>query len=446
MAKKSKEVSVASAVAPVSLTLTRTPANQVAFRVVRGDNGEEVSVPVKRVRRQRADSRSAFLSVTFPAGTSREDAEAEAKNFGLDGYDITETDSGELVLRRSDTAEADAPTIRVSLGNGRFVTMLRTDTGEATRPDSGLKLISISLDKEVFRSDDQVQEYLSQKAIDIAEWGAENTDTHYVFTRSSEGSVGSAGKIELEDGVTVTVTRSEENDVPASIASVVSEAAYGSWGWGQLDFAAALADVEFCNLTESAIYKFRDVVDNIMFYSYLPLAARKELIYRASAQFALYMGNLLDGLPAGVVLVQRSSNTKKESEMTDKTQQDQQSTETAANSNTNTEQLTRADVQEMITLAVTAALAAGKNDAPAQKAEDTVTRNDDAADAAQKATLSALETLTRSVEELTKSVSGVQTKVTDMAATTVVRSDSPDVSTSGESKKRDVFAGVLGRA
>ena len=100
----------------------------------------------------------------------------------------------------------------------------------------------------------------------------------------------------------------------------------------------------------------------------------------------------------------------------------------------------------MITLAVTAALAAGKNDAPAQKAEDTVTRNDDAADAAQKATLSALETLTRSVEELTKSVSGVQTKVTDMAATTVVRSDSPDVSTSGESKKRDVFAGVLGRA
>ena len=151
MAKKSKEVSVASAVAPVSLTLTRTPANQVAFRVVRGDNGEEVSVPVKRVRRQRADSRSAFLSVTFPAGTSREDAEAEAKNFGLDGYDITETDSGELVLRRSDTAEADAPTIRVSLGNGRFVTMLRTDTGEATRPDSGLKLISISLDKEVFQ-------------------------------------------------------------------------------------------------------------------------------------------------------------------------------------------------------------------------------------------------------------------------------------------------------
>ena len=451
MAKKSKNVELATMVDPVALTLVEKPANQVAFRVVRGENGEEVSVPVKRVRRQRAESRSAFLHIEFPAGTTREEVEAEAKDFGLDGHSITETESGGFILRRTDSPQTDAPTISVNLGNGRTLTMLRTDgAGEQkTSKEDGLKLISISLDKEVFRSDEDVKSYLEQKAIDIADWGNENTDTHYVFTRSSEGSVGSAGKIELEDGVVVEVVRAEITDVPSSIAEVVSEAAYGSWGWGQLDFAAALMDVEFCNLTEKAIYKFRDVVENIMFYSRLPLAARKELIYRAASQFALYVGNLLDGLPAGVVLVNRSSNPKKESDMASKpnTQEIETpatpGTDTAPEAtNSNTETLTRADVQAMISEAVAAALAAKAPEAPAT---EQVARSDEKAPEAdpQDKTLEALQVLTRSVEALTQSVSSVNERVGGLESTTVVRSDKGDAPTTTETSKRDVFAGVL---
>lgn len=443
MTKKSKEVAVASMVDPIALTLVGKPANQVAFRVVRGENGEEVSVPVKRVRRQRAESRSAFLSISFPEGTTREAVEAEAKAFGLDGYDITEAESGGMVLRRKDAEATDSPTIEVNLGNGRTLTMLRTDSLGQSKAgaEDGLKLISIQLDKHVFRTDDEVKAYLDQKAIDIAGWGNENTDTHYVFTRSSEGSVGRAGKIEIEDGVVVAVTRAEQNDVPASIAVVVSEAAYGSWGWGQLDFAAALLDVEFCNLTESAVWKFRDVVENIMFYSQLSLAARKELIYRAAAQFALYLGNLLDGLPAGVVLVNRSSNQKKESDMPNPAQETESNVEqtTAAVKPATPEYLTRADAQAMIADAVSAALAVAK--AP-EAPEASVERSDTQP---QDKTLEALQILTRSVEALTTSVSAVNDRVGGLESTTIVRSDSADTPTTTETKKRDVFAGMLSR-
>ena len=452
MAKKSKNVELATMVDPVAITLVGKPANQVAFRVVRGENGEEVSVPVKRVRRQRSESRSAFLHISFPPGTSRDEVEAEAKDFGIEGYEINETEDGGIILRRQDAPDGDHPTISVNLGNGRSLTMLRTDAQSNQQPakEDGLKLISISLDKEVFRSDDEAKSFLSQKAIDIADWANENTDTHYVFTRSSEGSVGSAGKIELEDGVVVGVVRAEVNDVPSSIAEVVSEAAYGSWGWGQLDFAASLMDVEFCNLTDSAIYKFRDVVENIMFYSRLPLAARKELIYRAAAQFALYLGNLLDGLPAGVVLVNRSSNQKKESEMTDKANQTQKQDDNAGTASADNtaapEYLTRADAQAMITEAVAAAIAAAK--APEAGEGKQVIRSEDEKNEEQKEdpTLSALQTLTRSVEALTQSVSAVNERVGGLESTTIVRSDAGDPPTKTETKKRDVFAGVLSRS
>lgn len=452
MAKKSKNVALATMVDPVAITLVEKPANQVAFRVVRGENGEEVSVPVKRVRRQRSESRSAFLHISFPPGTSRDEVEAEAKDFGIEGYEINETEDGGIVLRRQDAPEGDMPTISVNLGNGRSLTMLRTDVqgDQQSVKEDGLKLISISLDKEVFRSDDEAKSFLSQKAIDIADWANENTDTHYVFTRSSEGSVGSAGKIEVEDGVVVEVVRAEVNDVPSSIAEVVSEAAYGSWGWGQLDFAASLMDVEFCNLTDRAIYKFRDVVENIMFYSRLPLAARKELIYRAAAQFALYLGNLLDGLPAGVVLVNRSSNQKKESEMTDKANQTQKQDDNAGTASADNaaapEYLTRADAQAMITEAVAAAIAAAK--APEAGEDKQVTRSEDEKKEEQKEdpTLSALQVLTRSVEALTQSVSAVNERVGGLESTTIVRSDAGDAPTKTETKKRDVFAGVLSRS
>lgn len=103
------------------------------------------------------------------------------------------------------------------------------------------------------------------------------------------------------------------------------------------------------------------------------------------------------------------------------------------------EYLTRADAQAMIADAVSAALAAAK--AP-EAPEASVERSDTQP---QDKTLEALQILTRSVEALTTSVSAVNDRVGGLESTTIVRSDSADTPTTTETKKRDVFAGMLSR-
>lgn len=453
MKKRTKNVQLSSMVGPKALTLVERPANQVAFRVVRSDNGEEVATSVRRVRRQRAESRSAFLSISFPAGTSREVVEGEAKQFGIEGHEIYE-EGGVFVIRRSDTEHGDAPIMTVNIGDGRVVSMLRTDEPPSAARQDGLKLISIALDKEVFRSDEAAAAYLDQKAIDIAGWATENTATHYEYTREDVVVDSGEGKIEIEDGVVVQVARASEDDLPDSMYVVVSEAAYGSWGWGHLDFASALADVEFSNLTEAAASRFYGVVEQIMLHSRLPLAVRKELIYRAAAHYAMYLGNLLDGLPAGVVLVARSSNPKEEPDMA---QIDDKNTETTATASAveneqvatgaSVDTVSRADVQAMIDSAVAAALAATSATTETAATTEVQRADESAADPKEAATLTLLQTLTRSVESLNASVAAVSERVVGIETTTLVRSDGNDhpTTTPTEAAKGSVFDGILTR-
>jgi len=213
--KKVKEVSVASLAEPIALSLVGKPANQVGFRVVRNDKGEEVSVPVRRVRRVRSEAHSAFLYISFPAGTAREDVDSVAKDFGIEGYEVVEEET-RVLLRRADYEEPTAPTIEVNLGGGRKVTMLRTDERPTRAQEAGLQLIAITFDKEVFRSEADVTEYLAQKDIDTAQGRIDNTDTQYVFARSLGEVSGTVGKVELEPGVVVSVRRAEEDDIPGS--------------------------------------------------------------------------------------------------------------------------------------------------------------------------------------------------------------------------------------
>lgn len=442
--KKIKEVSVASLAEPIALSLVGKPANQVGFRVVRNDKGEEVSVPVRRVRRVRSEAHSAFLYISFPAGTAREDVDSVAKDFGIEGYEVVEEET-RVLLRRADYEEPTAPTIDVNLGGGRKVTMLRTDERPTRAQEAGLQLIAITFDKEVFRSEADVSEYLAQKDIDTAQGRIDNTDTQYVFARSLGEVSGTVGKVELEPGVVVSVRRAEEDDMPQTIAVVVSEAAYGSWGWGQLDFAAALADVEFCNLSHEAIYRLQDVVYNIMFYSQLPVAARKELIYRAAAQFALYLGNLLDGLPAGVVLVNRSIKEKEQQTMTVKADQNQPGTASPAEDKP--EYLTRADAQAMIQEAVAAAIAAKPVTEIQERSAPEPAASAPAANQNDSAVLASLEAITRSLATLNETVTAVTKRVDSVESTTHVRSDSDDtapaVTDEPKKQKRDIFDGLF---
>jgi uncharacterized protein (DUF1697 family) len=433
-------------VEPKTLSLVGHPANQVGFRVVRSDSGEEVATPVRRVRRTRSESRNAFLFVEFPAGTPREEVDEAAALYGITNYEVDVAED-RTVLRRADSPEYTGDRMSVNLGGGRKVVMARTDT-PSKEAGTGLQLISIEFDKAVFRTDEDVAAYLSDKSIDITTGAVENTDTHCIFTRSGVAAEGAQGKIEIDSGVVVSVVRADVPDLPQSISVVVNEAAYGSWGWGQLDFAAALADVEFSRLMEEAIYRFKDVVYNILFYSSTPLAQRKELIYRASAQFAIYAGNLIDGLPPGVVVITRSDMVQhKESSMSQQQTQNPPQAATAAPAQEAI--LTRADVQqivsESVTAAVTSAVAAALD---AQASIQSQQRADEVAATAAAVAAPAtqpdqMETLIRSIGALNDNVSKMAERLSTVENTTVVRSDAGNAPAAKAAGKVDVFSGLL---
>jgi len=59
--EKKRNVNVLTMDTPKSLTLTKHPANQIGFRVVRSDTGEETIA--RRVRRARSDQKTSSLSI-----------------------------------------------------------------------------------------------------------------------------------------------------------------------------------------------------------------------------------------------------------------------------------------------------------------------------------------------------------------------------------------------
>lgn len=464
---KTREVNVLSLDKPVALTLTGSPANQIAFRVVRGDGGD-TKVVRSRIRKVQNSYRDGFLCIKFPEGASREDVEATAAEYGIKDYEIAETETG-LQLRRSDYKEAENP-IEICLSKGRKAVIERSSEAETQpRELSGLKLIAIDFDRQIFRSDEDIQKFLSEIDIDFASVQVENTDTHSTVKRSDAPEGETVGKMQVAEGVTFHIVRAEENDIPEMYYTVVNEAAYGSWGWGQLDFAAMLLDIEFSNLAEEAIRILSRVVNEILFYSYLPLAVRKELVFRAAAQFALYVGSLLDGLPPGVVMVERSANnsqskeiqdmstktdsTKKEDEVKrsdDAVKASEQTNEVGAQSDeSKKDYITRADAEEMISSAVTAAIAAFREEtANVQRSDDPGAEGQKKEEANKEEVpdlASSLQAIQRSVEQLNETVSNVDKRVQAVENGVIVRSDDGDDKQEKKVQRSDPFAGIFSR-
>jgi len=106
------------------------------------------------------------------------------------------------------------------------------------------------------------------------------------------------GSKEIEiDGATVTLAQTQDSDIPTRIYRSVIEEAYGSWGWGMIDFNQAMADAIFTRDVSEANRMLWDILDNILFYSYLPLADRQALVMNALNQFAVWLANLMSALP-----------------------------------------------------------------------------------------------------------------------------------------------------
>lgn len=445
-----KPVNATTLVEPQFLTLTKKPANQVGFKIVRNEeqtmSGEQAdSNRVKRVRVKRG--MTPMMSVMFPAGTTEEEAKALMEQYGITDYTLT-TSGGNYVAIRSDLQEVPADAVAIGIGDGikAFIQRSALSVAPENDPAPYVSVTAIRFDKAQFPTESDVSSWLETNDIDFLEGGIKNGDESITVCRAEMADGAEAKEIVIGEGVTFQIARSVAQDVPAPFIEVVSETAYGNWGWGQLDFAAAMADQQYSDVARNALYTMEDVLRNIMFYSPLPVAVRKDLVNRASTQFAAYIGGLLDALPSKVVMINRSILESKEKQMSKNTDapgaEQAQRSEGAAPATSpepKQEYVTRAELAETVTAAVTAALeAAGvKRAEPAPESP---------ASAATDASTEALTAITRSMEAMSKSMETMSAtigeRLTKLEGTTILRSDNGDQKAAPVERK-DVFKGVF---
>lgn len=461
-----KPVEVSKLVEPKFLTLTKMPANQVAFKVVRDDKPGDVDMtgnttapePARR-RRIRSTQRSSLLFIEFPEGATDEDVAKIAEEYGLDDYEVVCTSDGRKCLKRSDLAELPKDAVTVMIGDGRKAGVQRAETPATTDPMPFVEVIAVEFSHDKFADEGAVMDYLQRYDIDFLEKGVENTDKLIRVTRSGLDDLNAeVRRVEVETGVVAVVTRSATEDTSltqSKFTEVVCEECYGQWGWGQLDFNAIMADVEFCNAADDATYRLRNLVDSILFYSQLPVAARKDLVTRACSQFSAYIGALLDGLPAKVVLVNRSSLESKESNAMPMPQkitpapaatQTEDAGTSAATPVSDETPITRSEIATLIADGIAAALAA-QTKAPVVDGEppvESVARGDDEpkGDDAVSKIAASVDTVAKTVDSVVSSVEALAKRMDTLAGSTTLRSDGRDSDVS-EPTKADVFQGIF---
>lgn len=335
---------------PKFLSVVGLPANKRAFGIVRSEptqptTGESHMKP-QVVRRQRRSDPTPILRMVFPETYTDEQVTEKMTAFGLTGFDVQRSEGGTIVATRSDlkSISTDTTTEILLTADGIKATVQRTDSAAPANPKSGLAVVSL-----VFRADtftpEAVASWLVSKGMssDVPQDGAGD----FIVQRREVPAEEETRVVELEPGVSAVVARADSDDIPDGYVAVVNETCYGNWGWGQLDFAASMADVEFSRVMDDAVYRLRHVLDQILLYSALPLAERKTLMVNALEQFKTFAVGILDSLPRTIlVAVARSASpTKENPEMTTNTAggaTNPAKTETPAAS------ITRADIQSVL--------------------------------------------------------------------------------------------------
>ena len=444
MSKVTKGVNATKMLDPKFLTLTGRPANQIAFKIVRDDQGEEVMQPhLQRKRTRRADP---LLKIVFEEGMTEEGVEEVMKEYGIEGYSVV-TENERLVAMRSDVAEGTA-TISVGIGGGRSAVILKPISQSETEQNNKLSVVRMEFSNEYFPEKAEIIEWLQRHSVDFSENAMENDEQVTRIVRNAVPDTTDTRVIEVDSGVRFVVARSDTTDVPDNFLVVVNDTAYGSWGWGQLDFTATLADVEFCEAANEASYLLRDVTDRILYYGEMTPSVRKVLLENAAMQYATYLGGLLDALPTRVAIAARSIS-KKESTVpepiTEIKREDVAPVEAAVEAEVvaeaaapveaaPTDAVTRADIAQMIGEAIAGLSAQIASMQPAAPAVEQVERSEPAVEAAEPdPTLTALETIARSIADVSARLGRVEGGV-------VLRSDGSDQS---QAEKPDVFKGVF---
>lgn len=455
-----KEVNLTRVVTPKFLTLTGMPANQTAFKVVRKD-GEEMSL--QHVQRRRVQRNDALVSVTFEEGLDEAGVTAVMSEWGFTTFTIeTSGDRLKAVLRSDEKLETMAVTV-----DGRVCEVLKPISNSTSDTKKAVSVARMDFAVDAFPTVEEVKEWCQRNDIDTTDLTFKSTDL-VTSVQRFDAKDEESHSINVESGVDFRVIRADVADIPAKFVTVISDTAFGSWGWGQLDFSAYLADQEFTEASRDAMYALREVLDRIQFYSDVPLQLRKDMIRNACNQYADHVVALMDALPSKVVVAIRSSSAKENPVTTAKTgapaaqrtdaagTKPADETTNAAPSGTpavpDNTPVSRADVEAMLKEATTAAVSGLSEQIAALTQAVTAQRADPAKQGEGEATNTGatedkeptLADVMRSVKALGDQVTGLKANVDAIEGGTVVRNDGGEPRQPGAGEK-DVFRGVFGK-
>lgn len=468
------------------LSLVGYPANQTAFKVVRKDGSaatkatkaSEAPATVKRVSR----------SVTNPVlrlgfkDLGVEEINQLLKDYGMEDYTIS-AEEGTIVATRADVQSfAIENTEAVVLRTGVTAYVEKPEAKKIKRADTQkhLRVVGYEFDAKRFDTE-QASAWLAEHDAQADASGLAAEGDSLILQRGAVAENVELRRMEVAPGAVVILVQDDVLDVPVELLEVISESAYGNWGWGQLDFNARLADRAFCDAMSDALYILRDTLDTLVFYSGLPLDVRQQLIANALSQFHDYVLTMMSILPRQVLVAVRADSPQLESKTvtTDKTTTKENAAAAVARTDasapdtqtdatvTATSSVERTDTTAFATEAGKITLTQEELDA---RVEAEIAKRADAAAAAAKSAapttesaavasttetqptladlLTRMDNLATAVESLQATNTAVQDRVTRMESATVVRSDTAgadDASLRARTSvaRQDVWAGLL---
>lgn len=449
---------------PTSLTLTEKPANERPFQILRNDGSMAPAPAAKRHTRIRR-SDSPVLALTFPAGYTEEEVQGVLVEFHMTEYVVTADGNGIFTALRSDLQSlANIQRTDIKLNDKGVVATLDAASYSIQRAASTDNIAMVALEFDAKRFDaDAISSWVTQNGVDSVQDTVENSSGDSITVKRGEyDEQTDVRRVQVEEGVVAVIKRSDVLDVPGGFAEAVCETAYGNWGWGHLDFAASMADVEFCRLMDDASYRIAEVLRRITIHSQLPLESRKALVDRSLAQYGEFVKNVIDALPRQVMLLVTRAAEKKESNTMSTVEQ---GTTTAAApatpAVTDNTPITRADIDALVKAGIEAALAQRNEGtgttAPAPAAAPAATTTEAArsdAPVTAPAAPAATDTINVSRADLAAMIAEanapVLAQMAEMQNTVILRSDGGDrivqAKAEGKEVKRSaaqVFTGSL---
>ena len=293
---------------PQFITLVKKPANQRSFSILRAQEEEgKVSKPAATNRRvarttRRTEGNQDLVSLTLPGTLDEAGAKEALAAYGLSTFTVARASAEEDWLATNPSAINCTDVSKVQLGEGIVASVRRTEANAPTEGKGQLTVASMEFSVDKFADAAAVSEWCQRNSVDFDEKALNNPSGNLVLQRAEIAEGEETRLMELEEGVTVTVIRSCDCNIPDGFVAVINEYAYSGWGWGQLDFNAALADDQVGDALYDGLYILEDLLRNILFWSSLPVDVRKELTTRACTQFAAYANGLLDTLPRQLLI------------------------------------------------------------------------------------------------------------------------------------------------